>query len=532
MNHVMLIGFMGAGKSRVGAALAEKLGMSFVDLDRLIEEREGRTVPALFDEGGEAAFRDAERTALRSLESHEPAVVACGGGVIVRDENRALLRSLGRVVYLSVSAEEALARIGDTSGRPLLAGDAARLAPQILGARLALYRAAADFIVDTSGRGPTEVLDEVLALLRAASVRKTLHVSTGPGYDVVIGSGILATIGDVITERTPARRVIIVSDTNVAPLYAGVVEDSLAAAGIEAETLVFEAGEASKCWETAGALVSQLADRRLGRDGVVIALGGGVVGDLAGFAAAVYVRGIPVLQVPTTLLAQVDSSIGGKTGVDLPSGKNLAGAFWQPVSVVADTSVLATLPESEWTSGLVEVAKSALLAGEIETAALEANAQHLIVRDHVAVQHAVVMAAGFKAAVVSGDEREAGDRECLNLGHTFGHALERVVGYGTVSHGAAVAIGMRFAARLAEELVGASPQLTQRTGALLDMLGATDGVPGGVGADQILDAMLSDKKTRGGVVRFVLLREPGDWSVVPVEIEVLNRHVEAVLQAD
>lgn len=528
----MLIGFMGAGKSRVGALLADRLGIPFLDLDRLVEQREGRAIPAIFERSGEAAFRDAEHAALRSLESLEPAVVACGGGVILSDENRSLLSRLGQVVYLSVTAEEALARIGDTSGRPLLSGDAASMAPRILGARLALYRAAADFIVDTSGRAPAEVMEEVLGLIQASAERSLVHVSAGAGYDVMVGSGTIAAVGETVTATTRARRAVIISDTNVAPLYTAAVTASLAAAGVESEIIVFEAGETSKNWETAGMLVSHMANRRLGRDGAVVALGGGVVGDLAGFAAAVYVRGIPVVQVPTTLLAQVDSSLGGKTGVDLPAGKNLAGAFWQPSAVISDISVLATLPDAEWASGLVEVAKSALLAGEAETQALERDAHHLRFRDHVAVRHAVLMAAGFKARVVSDDERESGSRECLNLGHTFGHALERVVGYGTISHGVAVAIGMRFAARLAEELVGAEPRLTQRIDTLLDMIGATDAMPTGIVPERIIEAMLGDKKARGGVVRFVLLRDPGDWVIVPVEAAVLERHVESVLERD
>ncbi len=528
----MLIGFMGAGKSRVGAALAEKLGLDFVDLDRLIEQREGSPVTELFARGGESAFRDAEHAALQSLIAHTPAVVACGGGIIVRDENRALLRQLGRVVYLAVSAAEALARIGDTSGRPLLAGDSARLAPQILGARLSLYRAAADYIVDTGGRTPREVLDEVISLLQPDSPATTIRVSVGDGYDISVGSGLIRTVGDVVRSSVGERRVVIVSDTNVASLYAADVSESLASVGVESELVVIDAGESSKSWATAGAIVSELAGRRLGRDGAVVALGGGVVGDVAGFAAAVYVRGVPVIHVPTTLLAQVDSSIGGKTGVDLPSGKNLAGAFWQPAAVISDISVLATLPETEWVSGLAEVAKTALLAGEEQLAALEHAAPHLCSRDHVAVEEAVLMAARFKAGVVSGDERESGSRECLNLGHTLGHALERVAGYGSVPHGMAVAVGMRFAARIAEEVVGASSALTTRTDDLLDALGATDPIPVGIGAEALIDAMLDDKKTRGGVVRFVLVRQPGDWSVVPVEVTVLKRHLDALLHSE
>ncbi len=532
MSHVLLIGFMGAGKSRVGAALAKRLGMRFVDLDRAIEAQEGARVAEIFAAGGEAAFRDAEHAALLALEESEPAVVACGGGIIVRDENRPVLKRLGTVVYLSVSAEEALARIGDTSGRPLLAGDAARMAPQILGARLSLYRAAADFIVDTDGLSPDEVLAEVLTVLRDAGGVSVMRVGHEVGYEVTIGPGALDSVGEVVSATTGARRVALVTDTNVAPLCGERVVGSLRAAGVESEIFVIDAGESSKSWDAAGALVSGFAERRLGREGAVVALGGGVVGDLAGFAASVYVRGIPVVQVPTTLLGQVDSSIGGKTGVDLPAGKNLAGAFWRPSAVVADTSVLATLPDSEWSSGLAEVAKSALLAGERETAALEAAASHLRLRDHLAVLAAVRMAAGLKVAVVSADERESDRRECLNLGHTLGHAIERVLGYGAMPHGVAVAIGMRFAARLAEEVVGASADLTARTDGLVSALGIDAGVRGGLGVDELIEAMLSDKKARGGAVRFVLVREPGEWSVVPVDEADLRRLLSVFLTGE
>ncbi|MHB8966440.1 MAG: 3-dehydroquinate synthase [Coriobacteriia bacterium] len=524
MKHVFLIGFMGSGKSTVGAALATQLGRPFVDLDRLIETRVGAPVGAIFAERGEEGFRRIEQQTLRDLEATEPSVVACGGGIVLRDENRCVLKENGTVVYLVVSPEEALARIGDAGDRPLLAGDSARIAPRILEARLSLYRAAADVIVDTSGRSVTDIVAEVATLL-ADPTEVCGAVAAAHGYDVVIGHGILDTLGEHVLRTAAPSACVVVTDTNVAPLYLDAALTSLEAAGIETHSEVVAAGESSKDWRTAGALLDRFAALRLDRSGCIVALGGGVVGDLAGFAAATYMRGVRFVQVPTTLLGQVDSSIGGKTGVDLTAGKNLAGAFWQPRVVVSDTATLATLPDAEWTNGLVEVAKTALLAGVAETSALEESAPRLLARDDAVTLEAVHASVRFKAAVVSSDERESDLRECLNLGHTLGHALEMVAGYGRISHGVAVAEGMRFAGPLAVELLGASESVAARTASMLDALGVPRLGARPSSATDLLGAILSDKKTRGGTARFVLLRAPGDWEVVAVEADVLESHL-------
>ena len=390
MSHICLTGFMGAGKSSVGAIVAERLGMQFVDLDRAIEEREQEPVPEIFTARGEDGFRSAESETLAEVLAGPDAVIACGGGIVVKDENRTAMRAAGTVVYLSVSAAEALARIGDTSGRPLLSGDAAALAPRILGARLSLYRAAADLIVDTCGRTVSEVADEVVtAICDAGSVNVT--VTTSRTYDIVVGCGLIERFGDMVVAATAARRVAVITDDNVAPLHLEEVTTALEGAGIASEVLVVPAGETAKRWDSAGELLERVATSGLGRDGAIVALGGGVVGDLAGFVGATYLRGIDFVQVPTTLLAQVDSSIGGKTAVDLDAGKNLAGAVWQPALVVTDLSVLGTLPDAEWANGLAEVAKTALLAGPDATADLEADAARLVARDARALRAAVLM---------------------------------------------------------------------------------------------------------------------------------------------
>jgi len=350
-------------------------------------------------------------------------------------------------------------------------------------------------------------------------LRLTVPCSHG-SYDVLVGRGVVADLGGHVVGLTTARRCALVTDSNVDGIWADEAAAALCAAGIEPVPVVIPAGEGSKSWAQAGQVIEAFSEAGLGRDSFVVALGGGVVGDLAGFAAATYLRGIPVVQVPTTLLAQADSSIGGKTGVDLPRGKNLAGAFWPPLLVLTDVSTLETLPDGEWLSGLAEVAKSAVLSGEVAFAALERDAGALLLRESAAVESAVIMAAGLKCAVVGEDERESGQRESLNYGHTLGHAIERVLGYGTVSHGRAVADGMRFAARLAADLGIAQRSWADRQERLLDSL-ALLRRDHGCDPVHLLDAMRADKKVRGGDVRFVMSVGPGEWTVQAVSEDML-----------
>jgi 3-dehydroquinate synthase len=344
-------------------------------------------------------------------------------------------------------------------------------------------------------------------------------------YDVLVGPDLLSVAGERVREVTASARIALVSDSNVSALFGREVRDSLEAAGFEVHDVVIEPGEASKSWSVAGDLLEALAAAGLDRRDAVVALGGGVVGDLAGFVSATYMRGIDFVQLPTTLLAQVDSSVGGKTGVDLAAGKNLAGAFKQPLLVLADTDALTRLPLAEWQSGLAEIAKGAVLGGERFLRWLEANARQLAApSDAAAVHDAVREAVTFKARVVAADEKERELRECLNYGHTLGHAIENVAGYGAVPHGVAVAEGIRFAARLAVDAVGASAALAKRQGGVLDALGIPR-VAGDFDVARLRRAMSSDKKARGGVPRFVVLTGPGTWQAVAVDEELLERHL-------
>jgi 3-dehydroquinate synthase len=330
-------------------------------------------------------------------------------------------------------------------------------------------------------------------------------------YPIRIGNGLL---DDAKNWRATIRgsHALIVSDGNVAPLYAQRVHESLArapGAPVRCETLVLPAGEAHKNLDAVSKSLDALAQLGATRDACVLALGGGVVGDIAGFAAACWMRGVDFVQFPTTLLAMVDSSVGGKTGVDHPAGKNLIGAFHQPRAVIADLGTLATLPDRELRAGLAEVVKTACIGDADFFGWLEAHADALLARDMDALTHAIARCCRFKAGVVERDERETGERALLNFGHTFGHALETEAGYGTLLHGEGVAIGMLLAARLSAQLGLADAADTERLRALLERLDLPTVIPDGIAADALLAHMRLDKKNRAGTLRLILWRGIG-----------------------
>ncbi len=362
------------------------------------------------------------------------------------------------------------------------------------------------------------------------ATRVSVAIPDESPYDVRIGAHVLDELGESL-RAVPAlartRQLLVLTDSNVEPLYLGQAQQSLTAAGFTVDSITVPAGEGSKSLAVAGEVWEAMAQLGLGRDCAVVALGGGVVGDLAGFAGSTYMRGVAVVQAPTTLLAMVDSSVGGKTGVNLEAGKNLVGTFNQPVFVGASTAALATLPPREWACGCAEVAKSAVIDGDGFFFWLVDNAAALAAREEAVVAEAIARCVVFKAGVVASDKTESrGVRECLNYGHTLGHAIETLAGYGTFSHGAAVAEGMRFAARLGEQLAGTPAELVKAQDELLDALGCP-ALEWRAPAAAILDAMKRDKKARSGAVRFVLPRDVGDWEVVPVDDAVLLEALEA-----
>lgn len=343
----------------------------------------------------------------------------------------------------------------------------------------------------------------------------SVRVDLGPrSYDIEIGSSNLSRAGAFLARRAGPTHAVLVTDANVEHPHATTVGESLAQAEMAVDMLVVEAGEPSKSIDTAAALWEQLLQVGADRTSVVVAVGGGVVGDLAGFVAATFARGLPLFQVPTTLLAQVDSSVGGKVGINLPQAKNMVGAFLQPLGVLIDTATLATLEQREYGSGLGEVVKYGVILDAELFAYLEANAPALVRRQYDVLRHVVARCCRLKADVVQQDEFEqTGRRAILNYGHTFGHAFEAVAGYGSLLHGEAVAMGMVCASRLAERLGRIDAAVTARQVKLLAALGLPIRPPE-LDPDQVLDAMLHDKKVQHGRLRFVLPSRLGHVELV------------------
>jgi len=520
---------MASGKTTVGARLAEALSLPFVDVDTAIEQTAGKPVPAIFADEGEDGFRARERAALDAALGGPAAVVATGGGAPCQPGAIDDMRERGRVVFLSTSLEGALSRIEDPATRPMLARPRAEL-EELYDQRQTFYRQA-HLAVDTDGRAIEEVIGAIAAGLSALddvaddAVAASSVVGLGErSYPIVVAPGSLARLGEGVASRLGRTgAAAIVSDDNVAPHYLAAARASLEAAGFSVVDHVVPAGEPSKQLAVAGEVAEALARAGLDRGSVVVALGGGVVGDLAGFVAATLFRGVAVVQVPTTLLAMTDSAIGGKTGVDLPAGKNLLGAFWQPRLVLTDTDTLATLPDRERRAAIGEMFKYGLLDSEqlydlcdrvgpaVCTGTADPEEQAELVR----------RCAAYKAQTVSLDERETRDlRALLNLGHTVGHAIEAAAGYGSLLHGECVALGLVAACRVSRQLGLCDAALEERVVASLRRCGLDTDLDPWLRTD-VLDRMRVDKKRAGSNVRFIALRGVGAPEIRLVELDEL-----------
>jgi len=477
---LVFVGFMGAGKSNAARTVGAVLGEPAHDSDRLLEDRLGESIESFFDREGEAEFRRREEAlVLELLERPDVRVVALGGGALGSERVRAALRE-HVTVHVEVDAESAWRR-SSGRGRPL-ARDRARF-DALWGERLPVFEGAADALLPDGDRGTAGRAAHALAALRDAppGTRLVWAAAESDEYPVLVGRGLLE---QGFFPPLEGRRYA-VTDTNVARLHA-----------VRADwTSELPPGESEKTLARAEDVLRAMAVAGVARDDLVAAVGGGVVGDLGGFCAAVYQRGIRHVQVPTTLVAQVDSAYGGKTGVDLPEGKNYVGAYRQPAAVLVDLATLDTLPGAELAAGYAEVVKTALIAG---------GALWQRVRGGADPDDDVVLGClRTKLAVVGEDERDQGRRQVLNLGHTVGHAIEAATGYARFRHGEAVALGLLCALRLSGRA-----ELRAEVAELLRARGLPP-VAEGVDPDAVLALVERDKKRRGGRVPFVLVEAPG-----------------------
>ena len=519
-RSIVLVGMPGAGKSSIGRRLAARFGLPFLDADTEIEVAAGLPITEIFARYGEPHFRDGERRVISRLISGPPVVLATGGGAYADARTRAAIRDAGAIaVWLRCGMPTLLRRVAGREHRPMfLNADPADVLQRLMTARHPLY-AEADMVIACTDEPPELTTRRVAEALENWQPPLRLPVTLGErSYDILIGAGLLARAGALMAPVLPSRRVVVVTDENVAPVHLPTLRAGLEAAAFQVlAEIVVAPGEASKDFSVLQRVLEQMLAAGADRRTTVVALGGGVVGDLAGFAAAVALRGLPFVQVPTTLLAQVDSSVGGKTGVNLSLGKNLVGAFHQPRLVLADTDTLQTLPPRELRAGYAEVAKHGLLSGDEFWQWCEANGEKLVAGDSAALAHAVLESCKLKSEVVAGDEREEsaeGGRALLNLGHTFGHAFEAESGYGgQLLHGEAVAVGLGLAAAISARLGHCSQELPGRVIGHLQACGMPARVrdlPRPYAVEALLGRMRKDKKVRDGALRFVLLKQPGE----------------------
>jgi shikimate kinase/3-dehydroquinate synthase len=523
LPNLVLTGFMGTGKTRVGREVAHRLNRPFVDMDSEIEARAKKSIPRIFAEDGEAAFRQMEAALCTELGSQVGLVIASGGGALVDPANRAVMMRTGTVVCLTCDGDEILRRVrgARNTDRPLLAVADPRSEIERLRALRREAYAAIPWQVDTTTLSVAEVAERVMQI--AGTV--TLPASyPGGEYPIHIGEGVLGHLGGVLLAAgiPGGTRVAVVSNPVVAPLYGRQVESALQAAGFHSFACLMPDGEQHKTLASVTGLYDRFLAGGLDRGGTVISLGGGVTGDVAGFAAATFMRGVRFVQVPTTLLSMADASVGGKTGVDLPLGKNLVGAFKHPALVVIDPSVLATLPAEEIRSGMAEVLKHGVIGASDLFAELEAGPVDLRVPLTAAQLSRVVQ---VKVEVVEADPFEQGWRAVLNLGHTVGHGLELLSGY-ALRHGEAVAIGMVAAARISAELGRADRPLPDRIEGALVAWGLPVRCPAYT-VDSIWEAMAHDKKRRGRSLRWILPLALGE---VEISADVPSQLVKAVLK--
>ena len=538
-GNIFLVGLMGSGKTTVGRALARKLNKRFIDSDHEIEARTGVSIPVIFEIEGEVSFRQREADVIRDLTAQNDIVLATGGGAILNPDSLRYLHERGTVIYLRAGISSILQRTKNDKNRPLLrTADPRKKLEELEAQRHPLYQKAAHLVIET-GRPNVQhlvqnILDKLPQPLVASyfqshstnmhsvhqSAIQSMNVQLGErSYPISIGQDLLGNAA-LLGEKIRGTHVVVVTNTVVAPLYLQTLETQLHALGKTCSAVILPDGEVYKNWDNLNLIFDHLLAHKCDRKTTLIALGGGVIGDMTGFAAATYMRGVPFVQVPTTLLSQVDSSVGGKTGINHPLGKNMIGAFYQPQAVIADTATLNTLPDKELSAGLAEVIKHGAIIDATFFTWLEQNMSKLRAKDPQALAHVIARSCEIKADVVRQDEREGGLRAILNFGHTFGHAIEAGLGFGTWLHGEAVGCGMVMAAELSFRLGYIDFVSKTRIKQLVEAAGLPVVAPN-LGEQRWLELMEVDKKNEGGQIKFILLKPLGTAVITSVPEPVL-----------
>jgi 3-dehydroquinate synthase len=504
MSHIFLYGPSGTGKSTIGKLLAQNLKLPFIDLDRVIETKTDMSIPQIMKEQGEPAFRDLESIALKNLASEKESVIALGGGALLRDENRAFAESHGKVLLLMADLETLVQRLHtDAEKRPLLAGDLRQKLTVLLAKRNGHYSSFPLYMNVDAKTVEQNVKDVQIALGQ-------YHLSAMGEYDVIVQEKGVKCLGEMLQSRG-LQNPIVVTDDIIASFHLEKILASLQTSGFEPTSIVLPAGEEHKNLETVSRLWRSFLENKLDRKSTVIALGGGVIGDMAGFAASTYMRGVNWVGIPTTLLSMVDASLGGKTGFDLPEGKNLIGSFHSPKLVLADPQLLQTLPEREIRSGMAEVVKHGIIS-DPELFALCSRGLDWV---KLHLEEIVKRAMAVKIKIIEEDPYEKGFRAALNLGHTIGHAVELVSKF-ELRHGEAIAIGMVIEAKYAERIGLAEKGLSTVILKVLNELRLPVQIPKALSREEIIRAMRVDKKKDSQVIRFALPIEIGKVELVKV----------------
>ena len=510
-KHIFFTGFMASGKSRVGRTLAERMGRPFVDTDAIIVERAGKTISEIFEQDGESAFRKMERELIEELAAgEEPKIISLGGGALSQDSIVTAIRKSGLLIRLWATPEVLSERIARKNTRPLMAGlnDEERLAKiKTMLADRELWYSKADFSVESSNDvSEQHVADKILQLLRFyESYAISVETSGGDRYPIFIGKGILPHIGCLLEglKLSQSHKFLVCTDTTVAKAQSRTLDKIKNQAG-GCPVFKFRAGETNKTLSSLNQLYTFMLHREYGRKSCLLQFSGGVVGDMAGFGAATYQRGVPFIQLPTTVLSMVDSSVGGKVAVNHPAGKNMIGAFYQPRAVVCDLNTLQTLAESEVKAGIAEIVKYGVIYDEAFFKYMEDNAAKINAKDEEVFKALILRSCSIKAEVVGIDEKENGLRAILNYGHTFGHAIEKLTDYNKYSHGIAVSLGMRVAARAAVLLGMMTKEDEDRQNKLLDALGLPAKVDFALNTAAAWQAMGIDKKAEKNTRVYIL----------------------------